>query len=227
MGALGWRYPSFMRAVRSLAALPISIWPQAISYLRPSSAADLVRPVIACLVAVYGAEFGRGLCAEMEPLLMMRPPRGTWLFMSRNASWVQRKVPVRLVWTTAVHRAYVRSSSGTGGAPIPALLNSRSRRPKTSLVRANRLPTDEGSVTSVGATSVRDSEAAIARAVASSRSLTRPARTTENPSSSSARVTALPTPVPAPVTMAILFADSIYGAPFCSAGIPEFHASHG
>lgn len=36
----------------SLAALPISIWPQAMSNGRPSSAVDLVRPVIACLVAV-------------------------------------------------------------------------------------------------------------------------------------------------------------------------------
>jgi len=25
---------------------------------------------------VYGAELGRGACAEIDPLLMMRPPRG-------------------------------------------------------------------------------------------------------------------------------------------------------
>ena len=40
-------------------------------YLRPSKEVDLVNPVIACFVAVYGAEFGRGLSAEMDPLLMM------------------------------------------------------------------------------------------------------------------------------------------------------------
>jgi hypothetical protein len=45
------------------------------SYFRPSSDVDLVSPVIACFVAVYGAELGRGACAEIEPLLMMRPPR--------------------------------------------------------------------------------------------------------------------------------------------------------
>ena len=28
------------------------------------------------LVPVYAIEFGRGAVAEMEPLLMMRPPRG-------------------------------------------------------------------------------------------------------------------------------------------------------
>ena len=59
-----------------VSALPMSIWPQAMSYFRPSSDVDLVRPVIACLVAVYGAEFGRGAWAEIEPLLMIRPPRG-------------------------------------------------------------------------------------------------------------------------------------------------------
>src|SRR5579872_762817 len=126
------------------------------SYLRPSSEVDLVRPVIACLVAVYGAEFGRGACAEIEPLLMMRPPRGTWVFMSRNASWVQRKAPVRLVSTTAFHWSYVRSSSGTAGAPIPALLNSRSNRPRASFVLANSALMDAGFVTSVGTTTTRD-----------------------------------------------------------------------
>ena len=40
------------RPVISVAALPMSIWPQAMSYGRPSSASDLVSPVIACLVAV-------------------------------------------------------------------------------------------------------------------------------------------------------------------------------
>ena len=38
----------------------MSIWPQAIPKARPSSEADFVSPVIACFVAVYGAEFGRG-----------------------------------------------------------------------------------------------------------------------------------------------------------------------
>src|ERR1700693_3442728 len=89
--------------VRSVSALPMSICPQAISHLRQSSAVDLVSPVTACLVAVYGAEYGRGDCAEIEPLLMMRPPRGRCDFISLIASCVQRKVPVRLVSTTTFH----------------------------------------------------------------------------------------------------------------------------
>jgi hypothetical protein len=38
----------------------------------------------------------------MEPLLMMRPPRGSWSFMIRKAAWAQRNIPVRLTATTAV-----------------------------------------------------------------------------------------------------------------------------
>src|SRR5215831_15760994 len=82
--------PLAMRAARSVAALPMSICPQAMSYLRPSREADLVNPVMACLVAVYGAEFGRGACAEIDPLLMIRPPCGVWAFMILNASCVHR-----------------------------------------------------------------------------------------------------------------------------------------
>ena len=79
----------------SVRALPMSIWPQAMSYLRPSSDVALVRPVIACLVAVYGAEFGRGTCAEIEPLLTMRPPRGNRSCCSRNRCPQSPGLPVR------------------------------------------------------------------------------------------------------------------------------------
>src|SRR5437899_10698211 len=103
MEPFAWGTPCFIRAVSGVSALPMSIWPHAMSYFRPSSAVDLVRPVIACLVEVYGAEFGLGACAEMEPLLMMRPPRGCWLFMILNASCVHRNAPVRLMSTTAFH----------------------------------------------------------------------------------------------------------------------------
>jgi hypothetical protein len=60
----------------SVSALPMSIWPHAISWARPSSEADFVSPVTPCLVAVYGAEKGRGRSAETDPLLMIRPLRG-------------------------------------------------------------------------------------------------------------------------------------------------------
>ena len=123
------RTPAAMASVISVAALPISICPHAMSYARPSSEIALVRPVIACLVAVYGAENGRGACAEIEPLLMIRPPRGFWSFMIRKACCVHRNGPVRLVLTTACHCSRLRSSKFTGGAPMPALLKRTSSRP--------------------------------------------------------------------------------------------------
>src|SRR5258708_1128420 len=149
------RMPCAIRSVISLAAFPMSICPHAMSYGRPSSDVDLVRPVIACLVAVYGAEYGRGTWAEMEPLLMIRPPRGRWPFITLNASCVQRKAPVRFVSTTALHCSNVRSSNGTDGAPMPALLNRRSSRPNASVVARNRAETEAGSATSRGTASGR------------------------------------------------------------------------
>src|SRR5438034_2638053 len=139
-----------MRSVISVAALPISIWPQAISYLRPSSEMHLVRPVMACLVVVYGAELGRGTCAEIEPLLMMRPPRGSCDFISLTACCAHRNAPVRLTPTTALHCSYVRSSIGIPGAFAPALLNKRSSRPNTWLTLANSIWTESGLLISAG-----------------------------------------------------------------------------
>src|SRR5262245_32169768 len=97
MSPFGCGTPSFIRAVIGVAALPISIWLHAILYLRPSSAVAFVRPVIACLAAVYGAEFGRGAWADIEPLLMIRPPCGVCAFMILIASCVHRNEPVTLV----------------------------------------------------------------------------------------------------------------------------------
>ena len=68
---------------------------------------------------------------------MMRPPRGFCVFMILIASCVHRNMPVRLVATTFCQVSKGRSSSGTGGAPMPALLNSTSSRPKVDLVVAN------------------------------------------------------------------------------------------
>ena len=44
--------PAVIRSVRSVAALPMSIWLQAMSYFRPSRAPDFVSPETACFVAV-------------------------------------------------------------------------------------------------------------------------------------------------------------------------------
>ena len=49
--AAGLQTASAVSSLRVVAALPMSIWPQAMSYWRPSSDNDLVRPVSPCLVA--------------------------------------------------------------------------------------------------------------------------------------------------------------------------------
>src|SRR5918999_3338976 len=109
------------------------------SYGRPSSAMDFVRPVIACLVAVYAALPGRGTWAEIEPLLMIRPPCGRWARIAANASRAQRKDPVRLVATVDVQSATAISSTLPDGPNVPALLTSRSTRPQRSRTAAKRL----------------------------------------------------------------------------------------
>ena len=96
---------------------------------------------------------GRGACAEMEPLLMIRPPRGVWAFMMRIASCVHRNDPLRLVSTTRCHCSSVSSYIGTAGAPMPALLNNRSSRPNRAMVCSNSTRTDvcsDGSLFSIG-----------------------------------------------------------------------------
>src|ERR1700679_3100585 len=118
------------------------------SYSRPSSDNDRVSPVNACLVAAYGVEFRRGTCAETDPLLMMRPPRGCWLFIMRNACYAHRNEPVRLTATTFDHCARVRSSIGMLRVLMPALLNNRSMRPYVALTVSNSAAIDAGSDTS-------------------------------------------------------------------------------
>lgn len=54
---------------------PMSIWVTVMLYFRPSKFVALVNPEIACLEIAYGAEFGRGTWAAIEPLLMIRPVR--------------------------------------------------------------------------------------------------------------------------------------------------------
>ena len=64
---------------------------------------------------------GRGTWAEIDPLLMMRPPRGVCAFIWRNACCVQRKAPVRLTSMT-----FCQASSVIRRASV-----SRVERPST------------------------------------------------------------------------------------------------
>src|ERR1700722_16152130 len=133
---------------------------------------------------------------------MIRPPCGCWRFMSPNAPWAQRNMPLRLTPTTALHWAKVSSSIGTGGAFWPALLNRRSSRPNSRSTLANRALTAPGSLTFVGTGRTRLPSPLISRAVSSSASARRPASATCQPVRAKASADALPIPEPAPVTRA-------------------------
>ncbi len=91
---------------------------------------------------------------------------------------------------------------GIPGALRPALLNNTSRRPNSSLILSNSAPTDDGSLTSVGTTSVREPLAWAISAVSSRGSFRRPTSAVAYPASHSEIAACLPIPVPAPVTRA-------------------------
>src|SRR4029453_651673 len=86
----------------------------------------------------------------MEPLLMIRLPRGCWPRITRNASRVQRNAPGRLTATTAFHSWSGMASRARAGGKVPALLNSTSTRPCRWTARSNRARTEASSVTSAG-----------------------------------------------------------------------------
>ena len=92
------------------------------------------------------------------------------------------------------------------GAELPALLNRTSSLPNDSIVLANRSRTESGSPTSVETAMALEAALPACSSVPSRGSMRRPARVTENPSSSKARADARPMPVPAPVTMATFVA---------------------
>src|SRR3954470_16587940 len=198
------RAPDSDSLVMSLRALPMSICPHAMSYGRPSSAVAFVSPVTACLVAVYAAARGLGACAAIDPLLMIRPPCGRCLRITRKASRVHRKTPVRFTATTACHSGNGTSSRSRAGAPMPALLTRRSSRPYRSTTASNNSRTLPSSLTSVGAAYRAQGWPAPSRTTWSSASRLRPASATVQPSAASARALAAPMPLPAPVTTAIL-----------------------
>src|SRR6185437_11622123 len=195
-----WGAPAAIHWVISVLALPMSICPQAMLYGRPSREIDLVRPVIACLVTVYPTVPGRGACAEIDPLLMIRPPCGSCAFIIRTAWCAHRYEPVRLVATIDCQPAGVSSSTAPGGAPVPALLTSRSTRPNRSRTAANSLSTDSASPTSAATGSTVSGGASFT--VSSSGADRRPAATTCQPLSASVTVISRPSPEPAPVTTA-------------------------
>src|SRR4051794_7730237 len=144
----------------------------------------------------------------MEPLLMIRPPDGSWVFISRTAARVQRNIPVRLTSTVARQSATAISSTSPDGPKVPALFTSRSSRPQASRTAAKASSTCRSSVTSAGSTRVVPPVAA----VPSNAARVRPRSATDHPSSARARPMARPSPEPAPVTTAVRNGSAAGGA---------------
>jgi len=144
------------------------------------------------------------LCAEIDPLLMMRPPCGVWSRIMRKAALAHRNIAFRLTATTCCQPSHVMSPKLVVGTLPPALLNSMSTRPNFSFTAANKAATCAGSVTSVGTASVVPPVARLA--VSSSIAARRPARATDQPSFNRAKAEARPMPLPAPVMTATRFA---------------------
>ena len=117
--------------------------------------------------------------------------------MSRNASCVQRKAPVRFVSSTARQSSNATSSRVVGGALTPALLKRRSSRPNRASTSAKRAATDAGSRTSQVS---GDGAAARARGGGLQGLEATPGETTVKPAPASATAAARPIPLPAPVT---------------------------
>ena len=107
--------------------------------------------------------------------------------------------------TTDLQVSKGSSSIGTGGAPKPALLNRKSRRPPNAfLVSANRVFTSSGLPTSARTATILPPPGLAMATVLSSSSLRRPATTTFQPSPCSASAAERPMPLPPPVTSATL-----------------------
>ena len=108
---------------------------------------------------------------------MMRPPFGSCAFMMRMACCVHMNIATRLMFTTSRNFSIGRSSIGTAGAPMPALLNSTSSRPNLLFTSENTFSTSASLVMSAASTSAR-SFAPDSAAVFSSMSLRRPTSAT-------------------------------------------------
>ena len=77
----------------------------------------------------------RGTVADSDPLLMMRPPRGTCVRIRRNAARVHRKAPVRLTCSVLIQSSRVIFSAGALRV-LPALATTMSKGPRAVCARA-------------------------------------------------------------------------------------------
>src|SRR5699024_12228286 len=74
-----------------ISALPMSMRVAVIPCGLPSREVTAASPAKPAFEAAYGAEWGRGVWAAMDPLNRIRPPEGSCADMARNAARAVRK----------------------------------------------------------------------------------------------------------------------------------------
>jgi len=103
-----------------------------------------VRPVIPCLLAVYAAELGRGEWAEMDPFVDDASAARRLILQLADRRLRAKKGAGQIGFEDRLPLFVGQISSGSAGAPVPALLKRKSRRPNASFVLANSARTDAG-----------------------------------------------------------------------------------
>ena len=91
--------------------------------------------------------------AEIEPLLMIRPPRGSCAAIARNAACAHRNVPVTFVSTTRCQSSNASSATGADG-PQPGVVEQQVDAPEAvDRRREQGVAPTPATVTSVGTAS--------------------------------------------------------------------------
>ena len=156
--------------------------------------------MIACFVAVYGAELGRGTYADSEPLLTIRPPRGdlTLHDPERLAGAEEGAGQVRVDDVRPLLDGELLERDGRSADA--GVVEEQVEAAEAGL-HLGEGPLDGGRAADVALE--RDRAAAELGRRGFERGTVRPARTTVKPASASAAETDRPIPLPAPVTSAI------------------------
>ncbi|MNN51799.1 hypothetical protein D3C81_1664600 [compost metagenome] len=138
--------PPAIRSSMSVAIGPGATALTRMLYWQASSATDLVRPSIACLLATYIGACALPLLPMVEDRLTMAPDR--CCDMMRISCLRHRKVPSALALNVAVYDSTVCAMIEPRVPSKPALLTAISRRPKRLTQKSTSLATCSSLLTS-------------------------------------------------------------------------------
>ena len=200
-GAVALFHAPAMRAVMGVAALPMSIWPAQMSYLRPSSISDF-RPVMAswsrCGKRAVGA---RGCGADRAVVDDASALRGLVLHDAEGGLGAEEGS--RSGWTATTGPVGVGEVLEQRAGDVLAGVVEQHVEPAMGGLHGGEEGVDRGGVGDVGGDGhgarggvAGEGDGLLQRVLAAA------GETTDQPPPSKARAAARPTPVPAPVTTA-------------------------